>query len=250
MAKPVMEQVVHWCRANHICLMADEVYQENVWDKNSKFVSFRQVAYELDAFNSKDAPPLQLISFHSISKGFLGECGLRGGYFELLGIPDIVKQEIYKLASISLCSNTIGQIACGLMVQPPKATEPSYELYAQERDGILSSLLRRAGRMKAALNSLEGVSCTNISGALYAFPTITLSAKAIAAAETQGVEPDAFYCMSLLDATGIVVVPGSGFGQVKGTYHFRTTILPPENKIDRVVELLTDFHKKFLLQYA
>lgn len=250
MTKPVMESVVRWCRSNNICLLADEVYQENIWDKASKFVSFRQVAYELDAFNSKDAPPLQLISFHSISKGFLGECGLRGGYFEVLGIPETVRQEIYKLASISLCSNTIGQIACGLMVRPPKASEPSYELYVKERDGILTSLRRRAGRMKEALNSLEGVSCTNISGALYAFPTITLPSKAIAAAETQGVEPDAFYCMQLLDATGIVVVPGSGFGQVKGTYHFRTTILPPENKIDRVVELLGDFHKKFMSQYA
>jgi hypothetical protein len=35
---------------------------------------------------------LQLISFHSTSKGFLGECGLRGGYFEMLGFPTEVKQ--------------------------------------------------------------------------------------------------------------------------------------------------------------
>lgn len=30
---------------------------------------------------------LALVSFHSISKGFIGECGLRGGYFELFGFP-------------------------------------------------------------------------------------------------------------------------------------------------------------------
>ena len=95
--------------------MADEVYQENLWE-NDKFTSFRQVAFEQNSFDEKENPSLQLISFHSISKGFLGECGLRGGYFELLGIPDNVKQELYKLASISLCSNTIGQIATGLMV--------------------------------------------------------------------------------------------------------------------------------------
>lgn len=33
--------------------------------------------------------------------------------------------------------------------------------------------------------------------------------------------PDMFYCMKLLEETGICVVPGSGFGQREGTYHFR-----------------------------
>ena len=32
---------------------------------------------------------------------------------------------------------------------------------------------------------------------------------------------DAFYCFQMLEETGICVVPGSGFGQVDGTYHFR-----------------------------
>jgi aspartate/methionine/tyrosine aminotransferase len=29
----------------------------------------------------------ELVSFHSTSKGLLGECGRRGGYFECTGIP-------------------------------------------------------------------------------------------------------------------------------------------------------------------
>lgn len=53
---------------------------------------------------------LQMVSFHSVSKGYLGECGLRGGYFELFGIDDDVKAQLYKIASISLCSNTVGQV--------------------------------------------------------------------------------------------------------------------------------------------
>lgn len=36
-------------------------------------------------------PPIskevQLISFHTVSKGYLGECGQRGGYFEMTNIP-------------------------------------------------------------------------------------------------------------------------------------------------------------------
>lgn len=29
---------------------------------------------------------LELVSFHTVSKGFLGECGQRGGYFEMTNI--------------------------------------------------------------------------------------------------------------------------------------------------------------------
>ena len=66
------------------------------------------------------------------------------------------------------------------------------------------------------LNTLYiiGVSCNTVDGALYAFPTIVLPPKATAAAREQGLQPDAMYCSALLEATGIVVVPGSGFGQV------------------------------------
>jgi len=30
-----------------------------------------------------------------------------------------------------------------------------------------------------------------------------------------------FYCMKLLEEEGICLVPGSGFGQKEGTFHFR-----------------------------
>ena len=30
---------------------------------------------------------VELVSFHTVSKGYWGECGQRGGYFELTNIP-------------------------------------------------------------------------------------------------------------------------------------------------------------------
>jgi alanine transaminase len=243
-----MREIVRWCRQNNICLMADEVYQENVYRPGAKFTSFRKIAFELKAFEGEN--PLQLISFHSVSKGFMGECGLRGGYFEMLGLPADVKQEIYKLASISLCSNTIGQVTTGLMVQPPKEGESWYGTYQKERSAILESLARRAKMLSKALNALEGVSCTSIDGAMYAFPTVHLPTKAVEAAKSAKIEPDVLYCQQLLEETGIVVVPGSGFQQAPGTYHFRTTILPPEDKMEDVVRLLGEFHANFLKKYT
>jgi aspartate/methionine/tyrosine aminotransferase len=53
----------------------------------------------------------------------------------------------------------------------------------------------------------------------------------------------------MLDATGICVVPGSGFGQRDGTYHFRTTFLPQENQIEQATQRLTKFHQDFMNKY-
>jgi len=77
-----------------------------------------------------------------------------------------------------------------------------------------------------------------------------LAVKAVEAAKVVGVHPDAWYCMELLEATGIVLVPGSGFGQRDGTYHFRTTILPPENMVHSVIESLRTFHNNFIRRYS
>ena len=156
-----MREIVEFCCENDICLMADEVYQENIWKNQAHFHSFRKVAYDMGVIKKDDGKSgLQLISFHSTSKGFLGECGLRGGYFELLGFPADVKAQIYKVASISLCSNVVGQLATGLMVRPPKTGDASFDEYVEERDAILSSLKRRAQMLSDELNTMEGMKKT------------------------------------------------------------------------------------------
>ena len=60
--------------------MADEVYQQNIYTKERPFVSMRKVLYEMGGPYRDE---VELISVNSISKGYLGECGLRGGYYEL-----------------------------------------------------------------------------------------------------------------------------------------------------------------------
>ena len=87
-------------------------------------------------------------------------------------------------------------------------------------------------------------------GAMYTFPSIQLPPKAIEAAKADGKSPDAFYCFALLEETGLCVVPGSGFGQKPGTFHFRMTILPPFDVIEKNMGLFKDFHSKFMEKYA
>ena len=81
-----MKEVLRFCGKHGLILMADEVYQENVWLESRPFHSFKKVLHTM-----ADAPKVQLVSFHSTSKGFLGECGMRGGYFELCNFdPEVL----------------------------------------------------------------------------------------------------------------------------------------------------------------
>jgi aspartate/methionine/tyrosine aminotransferase len=43
---------------------------------------------------------------------------------------------------------------------------------------------------------------------------------------------------------------GSGFGQEEGTYHFRTTFLPQEDAMEKVIKLMGKFQAEFMAKYA
>ncbi|KAG4950806.1 hypothetical protein JHK85_044673 [Glycine max] len=237
--------IVEFCKQEGLVLLADEVYQENVYVPEKKFHSFKKVSRSM-GYGEND---ITLVSFQSVSKGYHGECGKRGGYMEVTGFSAEVREQIYKVASVNLCSNISGQILASLVMSPPKVGDESYESFNAEKENILESLARRAKTLEDAFNKLEGVTCNKAEGAMYLFPQIRLSQKAIKAAGDANTAPDNFYCKRLLNATGVVVVPGSGFGQVPGTWHFRCTILPPEEKIPAIVTRLTEFHEKFMDEF-
>ncbi|EMS46317.1 Alanine aminotransferase 2 [Triticum urartu] len=237
--------IVKFCKNEGLVLLADEVYQENIYADNKKFHSFKKIVRSL-GYGEEDLP---LVSYQSVSKGYYGECGKRGGYMEITGFSAPVREQIYKIASVNLCSNITGQILASLVMNPPKASDESYASYKAEKDGILASLARRAKALEIAFSKLEGITCNKAEGAMYLFPQICLPQKAIEAAKAANKAPDAFYALRLLESTGIVVVPGSGFGQVPGTWHFRCTILPQEEKIPAIISRFTVFHETFMAEY-
>lgn len=242
-----LRDLITFCYNNHLVLCADEVYQENIYNNARPFISARKV---LGKMQEPIRSNLELCSFHTVSKGAYGECGLRGGYMELHNFDPEVVDEIYKVASINLSPNVPGQVALGLMVNNPKVTDPSYKQWKKEKDGVIESLKRRARMITDAFNSMEGVVCQDTEGAMYSFPRITLPPAAIEAAKAKGKSPDVMYCLELLDETGLSCVPGSGFQQIPGTFHFRTTILPPEEKFQDIIKRFTSFHKGFMKRYG
>merc|ERR1712042_84328 len=222
-----VEGVIKFAAEKKLFVFADEVYQQNVYAEGSAFHSFKKVMFEMGApFDN-----LEVASFMTCSKGYMGECGIRGGYAEVVNMDPGVMAMLQKSISAKLCPTVLGQACMDLVVNPPRPGEPSYESWLAQKDGTLASLARRAKLVADTLNSIEGFTCNVVQGAMYAFPQIHLPPKAIAAAQEAGQAPDVFYAFSLLESTGICVIPGSGFGQLPDTYHFRTTILPQEEMI-------------------
>ncbi|CAG8502168.1 2564_t:CDS:2 [Dentiscutata erythropus] len=241
-----MREIIDFCHQQHIVLLADEVYQTNIYQPTERpFHSFKKV---LRSMGSK-YDQLELFSFHSVSKGMIGECGRRGGYYECTGIDKQVMDQLYKVASVGLCPNVPGQIMVDLMVRSPKRGDKSYPLFQKEISSIYESLRRRSIKLSELFNSLEGVTCKDAQGSMYLFPRIRLPVNAIEAAKAAGKQPDEFYCLEMLNVTGVCVVPGSGFGQEDGTWHFRSTFLPPEELFDGFCERLKNFHREFLAKY-
>ena len=245
-----IRMIIGFARRHHLAIIADEVYQENVYDPGLQFHSFARVMTEIGERE------VSLFSLHSVSKGFLGECGHRGGYIEFRNIPDDVLAEFVKLQSISLCANVVGQLATYMMVSPPRPGDESYAAYVRERDGVLSELKAKAEILARGINAIEGMSVDLPRGAMYAFVRFELPHReehermTAAQRATALEERDEAYCMSLLEETGICVVAGSGFGQRPGTLHFRTTFLPPRDEIEQLVLKLKNFHEKYVRQYA
>ncbi|CAI5959553.1 unnamed protein product [Closterium sp. NIES-64] len=242
-----LKELVKFCVDERLVLLADEVYQENVYQDERPFLSAKKVAMSM---GEPYASSLELVSFHTVSKGTFGECGQRGGYMEVFNIDEGVCQELYKMSSISLCPNLCGQLMVGLMVNPPAPGDASYEEFTEERSSRLASLRRRAHTVTEGFNSCKNVTCNFTEGAMYSFPRINLPEKALEAAKAAGKAADVFYCLRLLEVTGITAVPGSGFGQKEGTFHLRTTILPSEEKIPEMMAKFKKFNDEFMDEYA
>jgi aspartate/methionine/tyrosine aminotransferase len=143
----------------------------------------------------------EVVSFHTVSKGAYGECGMRGGYMEMHNFDPAVIDQMYKIAAINLCSNMPGQVAIGMMLNPPKPGQPSYPLYRREKQGIIDSQQRRARMISDAFNSLEGVTCQETDGAMYVFCSIFFLSFLICVMMSLSLSP--IYCclLALSDTT-------------------------------------------------
>ena len=184
----------------------------------------------------------------------MGECGFRGGYAEILGMDKETRMVLTKILSSMLCPNIVGQLMLSTYVNPPIEGDPSYCLFKQEKNLLLLALKKKAQTVHQLFNSLNGLKLNPLIGSMYAFPRVYLPQKFVDSVVNSSSislrNPDEHYCMLLLEKTGMVSVPGSGFGQKKDTWHFRITILPSEDQLNNCLELYKSFHLNFMNEYT
>jgi len=139
-----------------------------------------------------------------------------------------------------------------LLINPPtleNASEPTVKKYWEEVERNSNNLKEKAELIYKKLNSMKNVKCNEIEGAMYAFPLIELPEKIIKKARELKMEPDYYYCLSLLEYTGLITIPGSGFGQKEGTYHVRlTNLISPKEEMIKMLDKIEQFNKFFFNQ--
>ncbi|MBQ5991287.1 MAG: aminotransferase class I/II-fold pyridoxal phosphate-dependent enzyme [Clostridia bacterium] len=174
-AKDELAEIVGFCRAHDLYLIADEVYGAFVYDV--PFVSL---------YDFPDARE-RLILVDSASKSF-AMAGLRLGW--------AVAPEPAASAIAGYLSHAVG-CPCSLSERAAKA--------ALEDDEAFSLRLREAFRKRRdllfpLLKDIPGVRTERSDGAFYLW------------ADVRGIEPDdAAFCRALLSEEGVALTPGSAF---------------------------------------
>ncbi|XP_017540851.1 alanine aminotransferase 2-like [Pygocentrus nattereri] len=245
-SKASIEEVIRFAAEERLFLMADEVYQSIVYGNGREFYSYKKVLSEMGSPYSNN---VELASFHTISKGAIGECGLRTGYMELVNIDPEVMQYAYSLFTINLNVPVIGQIALDVMADPPQPGQPSYALYAQQVQSFQRTLMNNVQRTLEVLTGLPGITCQPIMGGVFAFARLHLSEAAIKHAKEKKLKPDFLYCLRLLEDMRLFASPGCDFGQEEGTYHIRMCLATPEETMEDVLQRLKSFHLRFIKEF-
>ena len=139
------------------------------------------------------------------------------------------------------------------MVNPPKAGVNSpevVELFNKEKELIYGGLKKRSKILADKINSIPGIKTNEVEGAMYAFVRVFLTESAIKAAKEKSLAPDVMYCVEALEETGLVMVPGSGFRQKEGTFHFRiTNLIYNTAEFDAALDSFKEFNAKFFKKY-
>lgn len=99
----------------------------------------------------------------------MGECGLRGGYAEIINMDQKVWAILLKSISAMLCPTSLGQIAMDVVVNPPQPGEPSYEQFQKEKTQVLKSLEERSRLVVDTLNSIKGFKVRTNECLLFGF---------------------------------------------------------------------------------
>ncbi|XP_068175169.1 alanine aminotransferase 2-like [Antennarius striatus] len=240
--RKTIEGVIRFAATEGLVLLIDEVNQDSVYGQDKEFISYKEVLFKM---GKQFSETVELISFNSMSSANMGECGLRGGYMEVVNLDPAVCYQLKKL-QWGNSPPTTPQLCLEVMVNPPSPGDPSYETYAQEILHIQTTLSQNARRACSFLNDLAGMSCQPAMAGVFLYPRVRLLPQLMEEATLLGVEADVLYCQRLLEEEGVCLGPGCENGQEYLDHHLRLCVLTPPLILEEVLARLHSFHLRLL----
>ncbi len=212
-----LKQLVELAVEKNLVIFADEIYDKLLFD-GEKHTSLASI--------NPDAP---VVTFGGLSKNYMVP-GFRIGWGVVSGQKEMLKdyiEAINKMLRARLSANHPEQYG----IQPALEGSQEHLTIAMEK------LTRRRDMTYEMLNAVPGISCVNPEGAFYAFPKLEIN------------NSDNHFVAELIKETGVVVVPGTGFGQVPGTKHFRVVFLPQDEVLEKAYKNIASFYEKYVEQF-
>ncbi|RIY34151.1 aminotransferase [Psittacicella hinzii] len=210
-SRQVLEEVVALAVKHEIMILSDEIYDRILYDK----------AQHVPVASLSDQA--LVITFNGASKANR-LCGYRLGWMFLSGPFEQAKgfvSGLDKLTSMRLCSVSPFQAIIKECLTDDTSiydlTSPGGRLYEQR-----TLLVDR-------INQIDGLSCENVEGALYAFVKIDLSKFTF--------KDDLDFAQKLLSEEHVLVVHGQGFNW-KDKDHFRIVFLPDVKQLEEAVNAI------------
>jgi alanine-synthesizing transaminase len=210
----IRRALVEFAARHDLTIVADEVYGDLGYDGPHPLMSTL-------------APDAPIISFSSLSKAYLAP-GWRAGWLVVSSTPrlDDALAAIKKLADGRLCSPGPMQYAVTAALTGDRSHQVAFR----------AALAERARVTTTQLNAIPGLRCVEPRGTFYAMPQVTLPPG----------RTDEDYILSLLRATGILCVYGSGFGMPRDGGFFRIVFLAEPRELEAIFRDIGQFTGEYL----
>jgi alanine-synthesizing transaminase len=210
-----VKEMVNVAAEHGLLVLSDEIYDRIIYEK--KFVSTSCIV--------KDYP---VVGLNGFSKAYL-MTGWRLGYIYFHDSSEQLKelkQCVEKETRIRLSANTPVQKAGAAALRGPQ----------DHIKKMVGQLRERRDYTLQHFCEIDGISCTEPQGAFYAFPRI------------EGIgsrwKNDMEFVLDVLNNTGVLLVPGSGFGETYGSKHVRAVFCASMETLEAAFDNLEKFMKK------
>ena len=210
--RKVLQEIVGIAGEHKLPIIADEIYDKMTIDEDHS-INLRDLAGELP-----------LISGNGLSKNFVYP-GSGVGYLAFHGNGiEPLRDAIVKLCNSRLSVNWEMQ----------RGALAAFTMPMSHLQKVRQELRERRDIIYKGLNGIQGISCAKPTAAFYSFPKI----------ESGKFKDDREFVYSLLEETGVLVVPGSAFSPVLPGKYFRLVFLASPEELQEAIGKIDGFMRK------